>query len=253
MAAPRAEAAPVTRAKPDGPTKIESVRSGETALFVTGRGGPILTVRIDRKRLATLNRLFSGPSLGTIAHFLVLNALAVTDALPGDGNDPSIAAFVAQQEQLLSRAMIALRLGKTLAPDSISAVLPAFPPRVVAHSARRPISLPPAGELVLVRAFSANDTTALQQIVSGNRAAPFERAAQLFVGLCANDAIIAGESERQAAGKALVTYAALATEEIGRLFVRSKAVRAPAPFRPTDTELDDAARAVLATLQPAST
>jgi hypothetical protein len=233
-----------------GPSRIESVRSNEDTFSVTGQGGPILTVRIDRKRLKTLTRLFSGPSLGTIAHYLVLNALAVTDALPGDGADGSLAAFVAQQEKLLSRALIAIRLGKTPAPDTVSARLPPFPPRIAAHAEECRIAAPVAGEAILVRALAADDLIALERIVSNPAAAPFERSAQLFVGLCANDVIIADERERRHAGKVLAAYAALATDEIGRIFPPGKPSRAPAPFRPTDGDLDDAARTVLAALEP---
>jgi hypothetical protein len=236
-----------------GPSRIESVRSTEDRFSLVGQGGPILTVRIDRKRLKTLTRLFSGPSLGTIAHYLLLNALAVTDPLRDDGVDGSLAAFVAQQEQLLSRALIAMRLGKTPAPDTVSAALPPFPPRIAAHTDTCSIDAPPTGEALLVRALAGDHLLALGSFVSNAAAAPFERSAQLFVGLCANDVVIAGERERRQAGKALAAYAALATDEIARIFPPGKPGRAPAPFRPTDGDLDDAARTVLAALEPAPT
>ncbi len=137
--------------------RIESVRSVDEPLCVVGEGVPILTVRIDRKRLATLNRLFSGRSLGMIAHYLVLNALAVTDALPGDGVDGSLASFVAQQERLLSRALIATRLGKSPSPDSLSAPLPAFPPQVATHTGRRDVDIAAGGDLLLIRALAPGD------------------------------------------------------------------------------------------------
>jgi hypothetical protein len=147
--------------------------------------------------------------------------------------------------------LIATRLGKTPDPDSVSAPLPPFPPQVAAHSERRRIDAPMRGEVILIRALAADDMIALQGTVSDEGAAPFLRAAQLFVGLCANDVVIAGERDRRAAGKALSAYAAQAAEEIGRIFARAKLSRAPAPFRPADSDFDDAARAVLTALEPA--
>lgn len=243
-------AAPKTKS---GTPRIESVRSNEDRFSMLGQGGPVLTVRLDRKRLRTLTRLFSGPSLGTIAHYLLLNALAVTDPLPGDGVDGSLAVFVKQQEQLLSRALIAMRLGKTPPPDTVSALLPPFPPRVVAHADKCSIDAPATGEALLVRALADDHLIALGRLISSAAAAPFERSAQLFVGLCANDVMVAGERERRQAGEALTAYAALATDEIARIFPTGRTTRLPAPFRPTDSELDDAARTVLAALEAALT
>jgi len=236
---------------PDTParSRIESVRSSEEHVFVTGLGGPVLTVRLDRKRLATLNGLFSGPSLGTIAHYLVLNALAATHPLPGERGDDSLAAFVAHQEQLLSRALIATRLGKNPAPDSISAPLPAFPPRIAAYSDRRPVEACGAGEIMLVRALAMSDVIALRGIIADEGAAPFCRAAQLFVGLCSKDIVGGIERERRQVRTLLTEYAALASEEIGRIFEPGKLGRAPVPFRPTDPSFDEAARRVLAALE----
>jgi hypothetical protein len=243
-----AEAHAEPAARPVAPPRIESVRSSDEPLSVMGKDGPILIVRLDHKRLAALNRLFSGPSLGTIAHYLLLNALAVTDPLPGDGVDGSIAAFVAQQEQLLSRALITTRLGKSPAPDRISAPLPPFPPRISTHLDLRLVDAVTPGEIMLVRALSTSDLIDLQRTVWGDDAAPFQRATLLFVGLCANDLVVEDERERRNAGKALTEYAALATDEIGRIFQRATLGRAPVPFRPTDSSFDDAARTVLEAL-----
>jgi hypothetical protein len=229
--------------------RIESVRSSEEQVFVTGLGGPVLTVRLDRKRLATLIALFSGPSLGTIAHYLVLNALAATQPLPGDRADDSLGAFVAHQEQLLSRALIATRLGKNPAPGSISAPLPAFPPRIAAYSDRRPVEACAAGEIMLVRALTMSDVIALRDTIADEGAAPFCRAAQLFVGLCPKDIVGGIERERREARTLLTEYAAQASEEIGRIFELGKPGRAPVPFRPTDPSFDEAARRVLAVLE----
>jgi uncharacterized repeat protein (TIGR01451 family) len=232
---------------PARPT-IEVVRSIDDRISFAGQGGPILAVRIDRRRLMTLTGLFSGASLGMVAHYLVLNALATREPLPGDGSDASIAAFVADQEQLLSRALIATRLGKTPAADSIGATLPPFPPAFTPHTERRIIETPPKGEIALFRAFRPSEVAFVQRMLSNNAAAPFMRAAQLFVGLCANDAVVANDRERHHVAVALTGYAALATGEISRIFLRARLGRAPDLFKPTEAAFDDAARTVLAAL-----
>lgn len=230
------------------PAKISVVRSAGLPVGIEGRGGPILTVALDRKRHATLARLFSGPSLGMIAHYLLLNALAAKDALPGDGTDDSIAAFVASQEQLLSRALVATRLGKTPLPESVGAELPPFPPTLPAHTRVTPLPEPRPGQAVLVRALSMSELDYLGRAVSNDKAAPFLRTAQLFVGLCANDAVTSGATDRRETQVALTAYAAFATAEIGRIFLRAKLSRAPSLFRATEASFDEAARTVLATL-----
>jgi hypothetical protein len=230
------------------PVRIQVVRSAEDAVAVEGRGGPVLTVSVDRKRLAALARLFGGASLGMIAHYLVLNALAAKDALPGDGADGSIAAFVAHQEQLLSRALITTRLGKTPQPESISAALPPLPPALATHADRPRIASGPPGEAVLVRAFTPGDIAYLQRSTANEQAAPFLRCAQLFIGLGANDAVVVDDVTRRDAEVALTAYAALATAEIGRIFLRGKLNRSPDLFKASDPEFDAAARTMLTTL-----
>jgi hypothetical protein len=230
------------------PPKIEVVRSREDSVEIAGRGGPVLTVSVDRKRLAALNRLFGGASLGMIAHYLVLNALAAKDALPGDGADGSIAAFVANQEQLLSRALIATRMGKTPQPDSVGAALPPLPPALAVHADRPRIAAGPPGEAVLVRAFTPSDIMYLQRSTENEQAAPFLRAARLFIGLCANDGVAADGAARRDAEVALTAYAALANAEIGRIFLRGRLTGSPELFKPTSPDFDAAARTVLTTL-----
>jgi hypothetical protein len=85
-------------------------------------------------------------------------------------------------------------------------------------------------------------------MLSNTTAAPFMRAAQLFVGLCANDVALADERERHRVAVALTAYAALATAEISRIFLRAKVSGAPDLFKATETAFDDAARTVLAAL-----
>jgi len=225
--------------------KIEVVRSVDDALSIAGKGGPILAVRINRKRLATLGGLFSAASLGMIAHYLLLTALAVRDPLPGDGTDGSIATFVASQEQLLSRALITTRLGKTPAPDSVGAALPAFPPALATHADRRSIRRSPLGGAMLFRGFQASEVMFVRRMLLNDKAAPFMRPAQLLVGLCANDAVLADAGERHDVCVALTAYAALATAEISRIFLRAKLSRAPDFFKATDGAFDDAAKTPL--------
>jgi len=183
-----------------------------------------------------------------IAHYLVLNALAAKDALPGDTADGSIAAFVAQQEQLLSRALISARLGKPLSPDSISATLPAFRSVLTSFSDERTIAMPPPGQTLLFRSFTRSEIAFLERTLANDQAFPFMRAAQLFVGLCANDAVLAAGGDRRKLAVALSAYTALATAEISRIFLRAKLSREPAIFKATEPAFDDAARTVLAEL-----
>ncbi len=247
---PAAKRAARTPAVPARPT-IEVVRSHDEGIAFAGQGGPILCVRFDRKRLATLGALFGGPSFGMLAHYLVLNALATRDPLPGDGADATIANFVADQEQLLSRALIATRLGKSPSAESLGAVLPAFPPALPVHSERRSVAAPPPGQLLLFRAFRPTEVVFVQRMLSNDRATAFMRASQLFVGLGANDAVLADNSRRAQVGVALTAYAALATGIISRIFLRAKLEGTPDLFKATDVAFDDAARTVLAALSRA--
>jgi hypothetical protein len=228
--------------------KIEVVRSVERYIDVEPFGGPILTVSIDRKRLAMLNGLFGGASLGMIAHYLVLNALAVHQALPGDGGDESLAAFVTQQERLLLRALIATRLGQTPAPESVAAPLPAFPASLAPRFERCEIETPRSGSVLLVRPFEPGEVRFVERMLANDGAAPFMRAAQLFVGLCAADVAVADDRVRRTAAQALKAYSSLATAEVSRIFLRAKLSPVPDLFKPTDAAFDDAARAVLAEL-----
>jgi hypothetical protein len=88
----------------------------------------------------------------------------------------------------------------------------------------------------------------LQRTLSNDKAAPFMRAAQLFVGLCANDAVVADDSQRRSLAVALSAYAVLATAEISRIFLHAKPAREPDLFKATDPVFDAAARTVLAIL-----
>ncbi len=232
-------------------THVETVaeEDADAPVPIMGHGGPILTVRLDRKRLATLSRLFSGPSLGMIAHYLMLNALAATDALPGDGKDTAIATFVVRQEQLLSRALIATRLGKAPSPDDVGAVLPPFPPMVAQHTKTVSVRAPAGDdEALLVRAFAPAEIAFMDRMLANTKAPAFLQAAQLFVGLCANGAVVSHTYLARRVRQALTAYAALATAEISRIFLRARLSGQPELFKPTDPTFDDAARTVIETL-----
>jgi len=213
---------------------------------VRGNGGPVLTVTLDRKRIAALRALFGERSLGMIAHYLVLNALAATIPLPEDGEGGSLAAFVSAQELLLSRALIATRLGKTPSPESIAAPLPDFPPSVRNRDDIAMLALSGSGdELRLVRAFKTSEIVFLGHMLANTDAPPFLRVAQLFVGLCVNDIATVDGAARRRLGTLLGSYTALAAGEINRIFLRAKLTRTAAPFKETEPAFDDAARAVL--------
>jgi hypothetical protein len=226
---------------------LAATASGD--LQLAGKGGPILTVRIDRNRLATLARLFKGPSLGMIAHYLVLNALAATDALPGDGNDRALAAFAKAQERLLARALITARLGKTPASDTVAAILPAFPPAIAGRMSTATISHTATSEVLLIRAFQTNEIVFLERMLSNVNAPAFLRAAQLFVGLCGNDVVVASPRDTTRVSERLTAYATLATTEISRIFLRAKLTQTPELFKGTEPSFDDSARSVLHELE----
>jgi len=205
----------------------------------------VLTVTLDRKRIAALRTLFGERSLGMIAHYLLLNALAATAPLPDDGAGGALAAFVSAPEMLLSRALIATRLGKAPPPESIAAALPAFPPAARDRDDIAMLALPGAGEVCLVRAFKASEIAFLGGMLANAEAPPFLRVAQLFVGLCVNDAAVVDGAVRRRLGTVLGSYTALAAGEINRIFLRAKLTRTAVPFKETEPAFDDAGRAVL--------
>jgi hypothetical protein len=241
---PLALAAPPAPPAPPQP-EIAAAEAPGISAAVRGNGGPVLTVTLDRKRIVALRALFGERSLGMIAHYLVLNALAATVPLPEDGEGGALAAFVSAQEQLLSRALIATRLGKTPSPESIAAALPDFPPPARDRDDIAMLALRGDDELCLVRAFKQTEIAFLSRMLANADAPPFLRVAQLFVGLCVNDAAIVDGAARRNLGTLLGSYTALAAGEINRIFLRAKITRTAAPFKDTEPAFDDAARAVL--------
>ncbi|GAC1403309.1 MAG: hypothetical protein NVSMB64_04800 [Candidatus Velthaea sp.] len=211
---------------------------------IRGSDGPVLTVTLDRKRLDSLRALFGGRSLGMIAHYLVLNALATSVPLPGDGEAAELAAFIGIQERLLLRALVATRLGKPPTPDSVAAPLPPFPPRLRSRT-DAPALPQPAAALVLARAYTESEIVFIGRMVGNSDASLFLRAAQLFVGLCANDIAIVEGAVRRRTATVMSSYAALAAAEINRIFLRAKLTRAPALFKETEPAFDAAAKSVL--------
>jgi hypothetical protein len=110
----------------------------------------------------------------------------------------------------------------------------------------REIESPPPGEAMLLRPFKPAEVVSIEELLANDEAPPFMRAAQLFVGLCSNDAVIVNKHERAALNLALTDYAAQARSEISRIFQSAKSNREPDLFKATDRGLDDAAKAVLA-------
>ena len=241
----RVSVPPARPAAMEAPVPEVSGQDVPEQLVVRGVGGPILTVALDRRRCAMLSSLFGGRSLGMIAHYLVLNALATTTALPEDGSSDELTAFVASQEHLLSRALIAARLGKPIATEAIAAPLPTFPPAIADRNDSAEITPGEAGAVRLMRAYRPTEIAFLARMLANDNAALFLRAAQCFVGLCASDIAIPDGADRRRIGTLLATYAGLAASEINRIFLRAKITRTPALFKETEPAFDEAARRIL--------
>jgi len=211
-----------------------------------GAGSFVLEVTLERGRIAALRALFAGKPLGMLAHYLVLNALATRRPLAGDGDAAALGGFLDHQERLLSRALITTRLGKTIAPESVAAPLPPFPPALPPRD--DPFALTPAapGALTLVRAFRPSEVAFIARTLANESAHPFLRAAQCFVGLAPGDVALDDAAARARAAAALGAYAAQAAASISRIFLRAKLSRSVALFRESDPELDAAGSAALA-------
>ncbi len=210
------------------------------------QGGALFSVRLSRARLTLLGQVFNGAKpLGMIGHYLFLNALATVEPMP-NASDDSLAAFAAAQEQRLSRGLIAKRLGKTLVPEDVAAPLPAvFPPKLKRAES---VDLPTTrGEsaILLYRIMRPNELSFLSASVNNVNAAPFMRASQLFVGLCAHNAVTRGEKRRVEIANALRSYSAAAASEINRLFVRARLARKTDLFDLSPPDLDRQARALI--------
>jgi hypothetical protein len=206
----------------------------------------VLEVTLERGRIAALRALFAGKPLGMLAHYLVLNALATRRPLDAAGDAAALGAFLDHQERLLSRALITTRLGKAIAPETVAAPLPPFPPDLPAREG--PFDLMPAsaGALTLVRAFRPSEVAFIARTLANESAHPFLRAAQCFVGLAPGDAALADAAARARAAAALGAYATQAAASISRIFLRAKLSRSVALFRESDPELDAAGSAALA-------
>jgi uncharacterized repeat protein (TIGR01451 family) len=233
---PEPEAEPVAVAAALAPSGPQAV----------GNGSFVLEVTLDRSRVASLRGLFAGKPLGMLAHYLVLNALAVRRPLAGDGDTAALTAFLEHQERLLSRALITTRLGKTIAPESVAAPLPPFPPDLPERDGSFALAPAPAGALTLVRVFRPSEVAFIARTLGNGSAHPFLRAAQFFVGLAPGDAAHDDADARARVAAALLTYATQAAASISRIFLRAKLSRSVALFRESDPELDAAGGAALA-------
>lgn len=202
---------------------------------------------LEKSKIATLAQFFAATrSFGMVAHYLLLSALACSRTLPPDESGDEIASFFTAQEALLTRALVAKRLGKSVALDDVAAPLPAFPPEIP-ESAPLP-DRAPSSAVILLRTFSANELDFVGRAVGNTGSPPFTRAGQLSVGLCAKTVIAPDRSKAEACETALAEYAAAASSEINRLFVRARLDKRTDLFGPSDSSLDTRARAVLAAL-----
>jgi len=239
IAVPEPEPEPEPDPEPDAP-------SAPTGPQAAGNGSFVLEVTLDRARIASLRALFTGKPLGMLAHYLVLNALATRRPLSGEGDSAALTDFLEHQERLLSRALISTRLGKNIAPESVAAPLPAFPPDLPDRDDPFAMDPAPAGSVTLVRAFRPSEVAFIARTLGNESAHPFLRAAQFFVGLAPGDAAVDDEHARARAAAVFLAYATQAAASISRIFLRAKLSRSIALFRESDPELDAAGVAALA-------
>jgi hypothetical protein len=233
---PEPEPEPEPVAAPAAPLGPQAIANGSFVLEVT----------LDRPRIASLRALFTGKPLGMLAHYLVLNALATRRPLDGDGDTVALTAFLETQERLLSRALISTRLGKPIAPESVAAPLPAFPPDLPERDGAFALAPAPDGAVTLVRAFRPSEVAFIARTLTNESAHPFLRAAQFFVGLAPGDAAVDDDQARARASATFLSYATQAAASISRIFLRAKLARSVALFRDSDPELDAAGKAALA-------
>jgi hypothetical protein len=243
-----ADAIPEPVALPEPPAEPAPEPRGP---WLAAGGSFVLEVTLDRTRLTSLRALFTGKPLGMIAHYLVLNALATRRPLDGTGDNAAVAAFLDQQERLLSRALITTRLGKSVVPESVAAELPPFPPELPDRDGQVESTIAPGGAITLVRAFRPSEVEFITRALTNESAHPFLRAAQFFVGLAPRDAALDDPAARESVAAALVAYATQAAASISRIFLRAKLSRSVALFRDSDPELDAAGSAALAALDAA--
>ncbi len=209
---------------------------------------PTLTTVLEKPKITTLGQFFSAArSFGMAAHYLLLSALACSRTLPREGSGDEISAFFSAQDALLTKALIAKRLGKTVTLSEVAAPMPAFPPAFPA-SCSLPGSQEAKDGVMLYRSFTSNELDFIGRAIANAGSPPFTRAGQLSVGLCANRVIASDPARAQACEGALVAYAASASSEINRLFVRVRLDKRTDLFGPSSAQLDGHARAVLSEL-----
>ncbi|HXP93260.1 MAG TPA: hypothetical protein VN905_07295 [Candidatus Binatia bacterium] len=209
---------------------------------------PTLTTVLEKAKIATLGQFFSAArSFGMAAHYLLLSALACTRTLPREGSGDEIAAFFSAQDALLTKALIAKRLGKTVTLSDVAAPMPAFPP-AFPPSCALPGPQDAKNGVILYRSFTVSELDFVGRAVANTGSPPFTRAGQLSVGLCAKRVIASDPARAQACEGALVAYAASASSEINRLFVRARLDKRTDLFGPSSAQFDAHARAVLSEL-----
>ena len=197
-----------------------------------------------------LAALFLGQrSLGMIAHYILLAALATVEPVDGDGDDHALATFVDAQNERLSRALIFARLGREIDPETVAVALPAFPPSAPAFSVPIPVTRisDDTDGLPLYRGFRESEIALLTRTVANAELPPFMRGIEILVGTCARG-IAVGGSEGRACEHELREYASMAHAEVNRLFVLARLTRRSALFPPVSEGFDERAQRLIARL-----
>jgi len=206
-----------------------------------------LATSLGKTKLASLAHFFSPTrSLGMVAHYLLLSALACSRTLPLETSRDEIASFFAAQDAFLTKVLVAKRLGKRIALDDVAAPFPPFPPEIP-ESGPLPETAP-RGAVILVRSFSLGELEFIARAIANSAASPFTRVGQFSVLLCAKTVVASDPSQLDACERALADYATAAAAEINRLFVRARLDKRTDLFGASSPLLDARARAVVTAL-----
>jgi len=196
--------------------------------------------------LSFVERLLEA-SLGLLPHFVLSNLLAVATA--GDGSDPlGLAAFVDREAALLGRLKVAARLGKALPLEENAGSPPALD---IEHATIRFID-PPTRQIAGAALLAA--TIDAQRLIDARNAydRPVARWLALrLVTLAFAAQGLADESSPIAATlqTALAAYTTQARLAFVAFGTRMKLDRRLDPTRAATTQLDAAARTVIAALR----
>jgi hypothetical protein len=200
--------------------------------------------------MSFVERLLEAP-LGLLPHFVFSNLLAVATA--GDGSDPlGLAAFVDREAALLGRLKVAARLGKPLQLEDNASSAPALD---IEHAAVRFVN-PPShsipGAVLLGAPVDA------QRITDARNA--YDRPVARWLALrlvtlafCAQGLADDTNPASAAIKTALTSYTTQARLAFVAFGTRMKLDRRLDPTKAATTQLDAAAKAVIAALRAAIT